>query len=281
MLMLGKRALKWAGLAVGVALAWASAAAAQTDYLWPRFGVDLGAYDISTTDEIRIDGEIELIGRPIDLSADIGLPDSKTLLSGKLDWAFAERHSLEFGYWSLDRSGSRALAREIEIGGYVFPIGAEATVELETTTLAAAYTYWFVRHDNFGVGGNLGLVYLGIDAKASATVELLEEDTTVTRDASANTDLPVPVIGFSVKGRPWERLVLYARGSFLPSVTVGDYSGEAGVYSLGADFYFWGPLAVGASFDGSYYNADVEANDWNGSVDIATDGFRFYLRAAF
>jgi len=271
-----------ASLLLALAAAGTSPAAAEeTNHLWPRFAIDAGAYQISTTDKIRVQGTVDVLGREIDLSEDIGLPDTETLLSAKLDWAFAERHSIEIGYWSLERSGSRSIRRDIEIGDYVFPVGAEAELEFDTTTIGAAYTYWFLRRETLGVGGTFGLVYLGLDTRASASVELGGQGGSVSRDASASTDLPVPMIGLAVKGSPWHRLVLYGKASILPSVTVGDYSGAAGVYSFGADFYVWGPLALGASFDGSYYDADVENRDWNGSVDLASNGFRFYLRAAF
>ncbi len=257
------------------------ATAEETSHLWPRFAVDAGAYQISTSDKIKVAGEIELVGQPIDLSEDIGLPDTESVISLKLDWAFAERHSIEFDYWSLDRSGSRSIRRDIEIGGVVFPIGAEASVDFDTTSIGAAYTYWFMRRESFGLGGTFGLVYLSLDASASASVELGGGGGSVSRGTSASTDLPVPMIGLSVKGSPWHRLVLYGKARILPSVTVGDYSGSAGLYALGADFYVWGPLALGASFDGTYYDADVDRSDWNGSVDLSTNGFRFYLRAAF
>jgi len=258
-----------------------SPAAAQTDHLWPRFAVDVGAYQISTSDEIRIDGQIGQNGQAIDLSRDIGLPDSESLLTGKLDWAFADHHSVELAYYSLDRSGSRSLTRTIEIDGTVFPVGASASADFESTSIEAAYTYWFMRRESFGLGGTLGLVYLSLDAVARASFQIGPGGGTISEEASASTDLPVPMIGVAVKGSPWERLVLYGRARFLPSVTVGDYSGEAGSYSLGADFYFWGPLAVGASYDGTYYNADVDKSGWHGSVDLVLEGWRAYLRAAF
>jgi hypothetical protein len=270
------------GLLVVLALAGLTPAAAEeTSHLWPRFAVDAGAYNISTSDKIKVDGEIELIGREIDLATDIGLPDSEMLLTFKFDWAFAERHSLQFGYWSLDRSGSRSIAREIEIGDIVFPVGAEAEIEFDTTSIGAAYTYWFMRHQRFGVGGTFGLVYLGLDARASASVRLGPGSGSLSRETSASTDLPVPMIGIAGKISPWERWVFYGRAEILPSITVGEYSGSAGNYSFGADFYVWGPLAVGASFDGTYYDAEIDQDDWNGSVDLSTNGFRFYLRAAF
>lgn len=277
-----RRLMSTASLLLALAAAGTSPAAAEeTNHLWPRFAIDAGAYEISTSDKIQVQGVIELASADIDLSKDIGLPDTETLLNLKLDWAFAERHSIALGYWSLERSGSRSLRRDIEIGGVVFPVGAEAKVEFDTTSIGAAYTYWFMRHENFGLGGTFGLVYLGLDAEASASVQIGGAGGSVSRSAAASTDLPVPMIGLSVKGSPWQRLVLYGRADILPSVTVGDYSGSAGAYSFGAEVYVWGPLALGASFDGTYYDADVDKESWSGSVDLSSNGFRFYLRAAF
>jgi len=251
-----------------LALGAVSPAVAETDYLWPRFSIDAGAYDISTTDKITIEGKLGLGNEKINLATDIGLPDSKTLLSAKFDWAFAEHHSLQFGYFSLDRNGEKSLQRDVEIGGEVFPVGATASVGFKSQVLEAGYTWWFKRSENFGMGGTLGLVYLKVDVNASATATVAGGGGTVSREASANTDLPVPVIGLALKGRPAKRLVLYGNANFLPSVTVGDYKGEAGVFSVGGYFYFWGPLALGASYDGQYFKADVTKTAWNGSFDL-------------
>jgi hypothetical protein len=259
----------------------ATAAHAETDHLWPRFGISAGAYDISVDDEIRIDGTIGSSGREIDLDADLGLPDSNTVLTLGLEWAFARRHSVELGYAKDEREGSRSIFREIEIGDTVFPIGTEASVSFETTVIEGAYTYWFVRKDDFGFGGSFGLVDLGLDAKVSATVRSGSSGVTLSEEASASTDLPVPMIGIALKGSPIDRLVLYGRGRVLPSISVGDYDGEAGIYTVGAEFFVIGPLALGVSYDGSYYKADVDNSSWRGSIDLVSKGWHGYLRAAF
>lgn len=279
----GMNRIKRVVIAVAVAcgLAGAGATHAEVDDLWPTFAVGAGGYWIDTTDEVRIDGSLGAAGRQIDLQADLGLPDSKTLIQADLVWAFAERHSVELGYYSLERKGSRSLAREVEIGDTVFPVGATASASFETTAIEAAYTYWFVRHENFGFGGTIGLVELGLDAEASATVRLGGTGATISERADASTDLPVPMIGLAVKGSPVDRLVLYARGRFLPSVSVGDYSGEAGTYSAGAQYRLFGPVALGASYDGAFYKADVDTTSWGGSVDLVSRGWRLYLRANF
>ncbi len=259
----------------------APALRAQTGQLWPRFAISAGAFDISSKDEIGIDGEIGTADDAVDVAADIGLPDSKTVVSAELDWAFAERHSLDLRYYSLERQGSRRLLDEIRIGGRVFPVGAEGSVSLDTTSLEAGYTYWFVRREHLGVGGTLGVVELSVDAAASATARIPGTSATITESASASTDLPVPMIGLAVKGQPWPRVVLYARGRFLPSVEIGRYDGEAGSYSLGTHVYLTRWFALGASYEGAYYRADVDDADWRGSAELETRGWRLYLRAAF
>jgi hypothetical protein len=270
-----------ASAALMLGLLETDALCAQTGQLWPRFAISAGAFDSSTKDEIGIEGEIGAAGDAVDVATKIGLPKSKTALSADLDWAFAERHSLELRYDSLERKGSRRLIDEVEIGGRVFPIGADGTVSLTTTSLEAGYTYRFVRRERVGFGATIGLVELSVDAAASATATIPGTSVRVTESASASTDLPVQMIGLAVKGQPWNRVVLYARGRFLPSVKIGRYDGEAGSFSVGTDVYLTRWFALGASYDGTYYRADVDDPEWRGSVDLETQGFRLYLRAAF
>ena len=163
----------------------------------------------------------------------------------------------------------------------IFPIGADASIELKQTTIEATYDYWFVRRENFGFGGSFGLVYLSLDAKAQASYRFGNSGQSFTVRESASTDLPVPMIGVVAKGSPWPWLVLHGGLRYLPSVTIDQYSGDAASYAVGADFYVWGPLAIGAAYSGTYYNAEIDDSNWNGSVDIANDGFNLYLRASF
>jgi hypothetical protein len=223
---------------------------AQTNYLWPTFSITGGSYWIEVDDSIRVDASTMRTGSDIELETDLGLPESQSLVTFGLDWAFAPKHSLGVSYYQYERDGSRAIDRTITIGGVEFPVGARLDAEFETTSIEAVYDYWFVRRDTFGFAGSLGLVYLSLDAEATGTVVLGSSGATETRRASASTDLPVPMIGLSVKGTPWRRLVLYAEGRYLPSVEIGDVNGEAASFSLGADLYVFKSLAIGASYDG-------------------------------
>ena len=266
-----------------LALGFAGVASAQTEknHLWPTFDVSIGSYQIGSSDKIRVDGSIERLGREINLGQDFGLPDRKSVLGGSFNWAFADKHSIGLSTWGLKRDIRRSITRDVELGGVTFPVGASASVEFKQTFIEATYDYWFVRHENLGFGGSFGLVYLSLDAKAQATYTFGNTGQTTTVRESASTGLPVPMIGAVVKGSPWPWLVLHGALRYLPSVTIDKYSGEAASYSIGADFYVYGPLAIGAAYTGTYYKADIDDSSWHGSIDIANDGGMLYLRAGF
>ena len=256
-------------------------ARAEPDYLWPKFSVTGGSYWISVDDTIRVDASTTVRGTEVSLDGDLALPDSDSLLTFGLDWGFAERHSLRFRYYAHDREGSRSASRTITIGDVTFPVGARLDAETELTSIEGIYDYWFVRQDNLGFGGSFGLVYLNVDASVTGTAMFGSAGATESRSVSANTDLPVPMIGLAFKANPWRRLVFHADGRYLPSVKVGDVNGEAGSYSIGADLYLFGPFAIGGSYDGSFYKVDLDRTSWRGSADLTTEGWKGYVRLSF
>ena len=125
-------------LALG--LAGALSAQTETNHLWPTFDVAIGSYTVSSSDEIRVDGSIEVLGREIDLNRDFGLGDRGSVLAGSFDWAFAEKHSIGLSTYAIQRDASRSIDRSIDLGGVTFPIGADAFVvkrSISTDLLAA------------------------------------------------------------------------------------------------------------------------------------------------
>lgn len=253
----------------------------QADVLWPDFSISAGAFEASGEDEIRIDGSQAELLSELDLSTDLGLPESQTSLSASLDWAMGQRHSLGLRYSSIRREGSTTLTSGVRIGDIFFPIDAAVEASFDQDSLEASYTYWWIRRDRFGSGVSLGVVYLSLDARASGTFELDGTGLFLERTAAAATDVPVPMIGLALKGTPVERLVLRATAAYLPSVEFDEVSGSATSFSLGGEYFLLGPLALGASYDGTFYDVEFDSADWSGSANLGTSGFRVYLRAAF
>jgi hypothetical protein len=277
---MNRKLIGWSA-AGALVLAGSLPAGAETDYLWPRFSLAGGSYLASTESTIRVDASTTVAGTEIELERELGLSDDPSLASFGLDWGFAERHSLGFRYYAYDRDGSRSIGRVFTIDDVTFPVGARLDATFDLTSIEAVYDYWFVRRDAFGFAGSFGLVYLSLDASMTGTAVFGPSGATETRQVSADTDLPVPMIGLAVKGSPWKRLVLYADGRYLPTVEIEDIDGEAASYSVGADLYLLGPFAIGVSYDGTFYKVDLDRTSWRGSVDLTTEGWNGYVRLSF
>jgi hypothetical protein len=263
-----------------LALRSATPAHAQNSMLWPTWSFDVGAYDLTTDQKMRIDGHTNRTGTDIDWSKEL-VPDSQTIFTLDGQWSFADRHTVGLRYQENKEEGTRSLSRQITIGDTVYPIGARVDASSKVTEIDANYTYWWVKHEAYGFGPSFGLIWLQLDVHASATVQAGNAGQTVSRSASANTDVPVPMLGVEVKGTPVRRLILFADGRWLPSVTIGDYTGEASTYSLGARYFIWGPLALGLSYDATAYRVDLDKSSWKGTMRLNEDGWRLFLHAAF
>jgi hypothetical protein len=256
------------------------ASAQQRDILWPTFGLDLGAYQLTTDQKMRVDGTGNRPGTEVDWSREL-LPDSETLWTVDGEWLFADRHSVSLRYQHSSRDASRSISRQISIGDTVFPVGARVSAETSVTTYDSAYTYWWVKNSSFGLGPSLGLIYAQFEAKASASVQAGGTGQAVERSRSVSTDLPVPMVGFAMKGTPIDRLVLYGEGLYLPSVTIGDYTGQASTYGVGAEYFLYGPWALGLSYDATAYSVKLDKNDWQGKLRMNSDGWRLFVHAGF
>ncbi len=256
-------------------------AAAQADPLWPRLALTGGAYSIDSDDTIRLDASATVEGTAVDLSADLGLPDSQTVATFGLEWSPAPRHSVTLGYTAQDRAGSQTFERVFRVRDVVFPVGARMESTFDTTAFDAFYSYWFVRRQHFGVAASLGVSYLQIDASVRGTARFGGSDLVVTRSVDASTEAPVPMVGLSIKGSPWERVVLRASGRYLPHVTIGDIDGEAATFSLGVDVRVAGPLSLGVGYESSSYTVDFEDTRWRGAADLTSRGLKGLVRLSF
>src|SRR3954454_12723663 len=107
---------------------------------------------------MRFDGHGHCAGTDINWSRDL-LPSDETLFTLDGEWLFAERHSLGLRYQKSNREATRSLRRQITIGDQTYPVGARLDASTTATTIDSSYTFWWVRHENFGIGPSFGLLY--------------------------------------------------------------------------------------------------------------------------
>lgn len=273
------RPLSWLRLSL-CALCIAVPIAAQENLaLFPRFNVTGGGYLGDFGTQLRVDPHVSgLEGTTIDLEKTLGLESSRTLSRVALQWRPFRKHELEVSYFKTQREGRQVIDRQIVFEDTTFPIRADVRSNFNIDFLEANYTYWLRQSARDGLGINLGVTALSINA------ELLvrgDTDTSVLLNQTASTKLPVPVIGLEGRYQFTDHIIGIGRAAVLPRVSISDYQGEAYVGRFSIEYRPVSRIGVGVCYNYFNLNGVVEKTDFHADVGMTVSGVEGFVRIVF
>lgn len=247
--------------------------------LFPRFSVTAGASAASFDTTARIDPEnTGGVGTTVSFERDLGLEDARTVQRFGVQWQPFRRHELAATYFSAPRSGFQQIDREITFGDETYPVRALVTSELDLDYTSVTYTFWARRTDRDGLGITLGAAALSFDASVVAEAE----NQTVTLSESAETDVPVALVGLQGRVAMTDRLHLEGSAATLPRVTIEGYTGDALTGSARIEYRPLRWLGIGAAYHYFRLNVDVaQTGELHGALDMTIRGPEGYVRLAF
>ena len=232
--------------------------------------LDIGGYRFNARNDISVSGPSN---RGTDFSIERqGAPDNDTVL--RLDGTIRPfaRHRLRFMYLNSKREGSATTDREITFRDSVIPADTAVTGGFNMRHFELDYMYSFWKTEATELALSLGIHSTRMEATLSAP------PLNISRTASANG--PLPMIGIAATTRiakNWE-LLGHVYGM---SAEVGDFSGSAIAYRLGARYFFTPNIGVGIAYAGINYDFDVAKSDWLGQLDASNKGGEVFLTARF
>ncbi len=209
-------------------------------------------------------------GTEVRFEDELGLADRKTLPWIQAGARLGDRWRLELEYFSLRRSGSRTLAREIDWGGTVFPATADVSSSFDSDILRASVGYSFVRSANAELGGVLGLhttrFRIGLATQASVG------DTRGSGQSEAeDATVPLPTIGLYGTSRFGENWFVAGRVDYF-NLRFGDYEGGLVNAMAALGYRLTDRFSVSAGYRYVDYSLDVDRTNWRGSVDYRFSG---------
>lgn len=249
--------------------------AQQSDFLFERTSLSVGAFNSRIDTDLRIDGET-FRGTPIDFEEDLDLEKDPTVAIFGVTHFFGQRHQVELQFNRVSRDRERILTREIIFRDRVFELNLPVVTTFETDTLNMAYTFWLRRKPASGFGVTAGVQWQRLEVSLDAlgaVVPLREE---------ADADLPVPLIGFSYRQLVTLNSRFILTATFLPEVHVGDIESGSFISLFGA--YEWRlarNLALGASYSLGDLNVEFKSRAFSGDLDYITEGLQVYGRVLF
>lgn len=235
-----------------------------------RFTFMLGGYYPDTVTEARLDPNSGA-GAIIDFEEAFGLDSQKLVLEGAFRWRFAERWRLEANYFSLNRTATRVLEREIDWGDETFLIGESVDTRFKISDLRTAVGYSFFRRQDKELGIGLGL-------HASKFLASLEGS----GGAAEATDVtaPLPVINFYATTAFTDAWAMSTRLDWL-SMSYEDFSGDVRYVALDFLYQPFESVGFGFGYHGLLYNLEMDSNDWHGSVKQQLHGLAAFMSVSF
>jgi hypothetical protein len=165
---------------IGALLAFIGASAhADGNYISPtndRVRVSLGAMDVISSTNFRIDSSAGMPGTYVDAENTLGL--SKTDVEPKFQFMVraGERNRLRFDYFTLDRSGSATLTQPIVFRDSVLQIGDPVQTTLNLRVLGITYGYSFWHSEKLEIAATLGIDSVDISARARVSTQTRHVD---------------------------------------------------------------------------------------------------------
>jgi hypothetical protein len=234
-----------------------------------RFELKLGGGLYTNFDTALTVSSDVLVGAKLDLEDTLGIDDNKSILRLDANYAFSPRHELRLGAFDLNRSGTRTVAEDLEIGDVVLPAG-EIETEFGTTVVKLAYLYNFVADHRTMIGLSAGLHTMNIDTAFRSTIGSIEE--------SFDAIAPLPVFGLHSEyalSRTWRML-----GSIeFFQLDIGEARGGLTDTLLAFEHDLFEHVGWGFAYNGFNMDAVIEGN---GSLEADLvyqyQGLLLYLR---
>jgi hypothetical protein len=246
----------------------------------------LGGLAADTYTDAALGSTTAGVGASINFEDIFGLPESKSTWRFELNWRINKRQFLDFGYFELNRSGSKVLEEDAEWGDFVFLADGEVAASFDTSFPYVAWRYAFLDLPQVRISGSAGINYLSISAslRASGNVTDNNEPPTPiagTVDEEAKVSAPVPQLGLQIDWALTKRLsvLLYARQIYVNAAGI-----DGGIGETAMRLAWWYSKHAGISGGLDKESIDLksyETGDTRARFRYEVRGFSFYFNFAF
>lgn len=283
-------------LAVLIMLTGSVAAIADTttpgtyQMLDQKYQIYLGGFFPEVESTISINGNVLPPQPGIDFEKVLGIESSKNVVWGGARWRISRRNSLELEFFSLNRSGSTAIATDpLEIGDSIVQAGAQVdtTVDLSLGRLTYGYSLYRSERADFQLKAGLHLLDTSVALQATGAVCVDGETPpncsvfeSTPRTESEDVTAPLPHLGlsFGYGITPSVALRLQTIGF---AVEIDNIDGS--IIEVDADVLWqpWEHVGFGAGV--RYFEVKVSAEDsgFNGEYEFNYLGPVIYATASF
>jgi len=283
---------------LGAALALACACgAASAETPGDRYWAELSYFypEISSTARLDLTAT-KRPGTEIKLEDDLNLSDRKGTPYVTLGMRLGQAWRMEFEYYELNRSASKAITRQIDWGDTTFPVGAQVDSKLDTTVyrLTGGYSFYRAPTAEAGVSFGAHVTDFKTALSGSGTAGAMSADlrtalartspsgvvTTTFHREERSTLVPLPTIGLYGSYGFADHWQVRGKVDYL-SLKYGDYDGSLINTLVAIDWRFAKNWGAGIGYRYVNYKLNVDKSNFRGEINYKFSGPTFFVNAAF
>src|SRR5437867_2905534 len=224
------------------------------------------------------------IGASVNFEDIFNLPESKDIWRVELNWHINKRQFLDFGYFELNRSGSRIIQQDVSWGDFVFLTNAKVTAGFESNFPYVAWRYSFLDLPQVRISGSAGFDYLSLETSLKANGNVTDQNGTPVAGAveeKVSVSAPVPQLGLQIDWALTRRLavLLYSRQIY---VNMAGIDGGIGETAMRLSWWYSKHAGITGGLDKESIDLkSYESGDTRARFRYEVRGFSFYLNLAF
>jgi hypothetical protein len=279
--------------AFAASLSAATCAQAEVDFesFNDPWRVYVGVFDSSTDSKVGINGDVVPPVPPIDIEEVLAVDDGKLVAWGGVGWHFAQRHSVEFEFFTLGREGgvSDTFSPPLQIGDTFIESG-QITTSYDTDVYRLTYGFSISRTERSDFQLKAGLHVASLTADIGLAGAICDPSTSPTTPpgcpvagtGTENEDVsaPLPHLGLSYAYAFAPKWALNVSGVGF-AVELDKIDGS--IMELTGDVAWqpWRNFGIGLGL--RYFNVDVESkgSDLNGAFEFEYFGPAIYVAVTF
>lgn len=236
-----------------------------------RFYIGAGVFAPKTSTDARLDSTTLGVGASVDFETALGLQSSKSIPNFLARWRITERWRVEAEYFELNRNGAKDLARDIQWGDAVFPVGSNVTSKFDFSDTRVSVGYSFFKTVDKELGFALGAHVTRYDASITSNG--------IGTQGGAMT-APLPVLSAYGQFALTDQWAIAGRLDRF-SLTYDQYSG--GITSMALDLLYqpFRHVGFGVGYRSMYVDVTSTNAKWTGQITQSFEGPVLYANVSF
>lgn len=215
-------------------------------------------------------------GTTIDMEKDLGFQSDRNTFMGTVDWRISRRSKLSFTYFSLSRSASKVINKDITFDDTTYHANATIASNFNTNIYELSYGYAFVSQPTYEIGAMIGAHVLSGDM--SMAIANGSGSASSKREYTMNA--PLPDLGIWGGVAFSKKLAFNASVGWL-NVNVDPVDVQILAYNFELRYQLAKPLHLLVGYSGLNFDVNVTTDDTKGYLKWKYNGPSFAICYAF